>query len=381
MRYFGSAGGTAVMASIEITQVKNKKGIRFKARVKNTKKGVVEKSEGRTFDTRPQAANWAKKKKAEFEYLQDNPQSIEQEQQKLEHATISTLIYEYLNDPINLRKYEGSDKYYVLQRLAISDLGTISAHKITAKDLERHCKQRISSPTSPSPATVMTDVIYLKTVMDVAEDEFGIEANTDYHDKAYKKLVEKGLIGRSKGRTRRPTSTELDRIMGELKKREVHSAAHIPYSSIVPFSILSCLRIGELCDVKLSDYDADKKTLLVRDRKHPTKKIGNDMALPLCNEMVKIIESQPKSDDGRIFPYNSRSVTAGWQRVRNKLGITDLCYRDLRAEGASRLLEQGLDVSIVAKITGHKDFRILQEHYNRIQASDISKMLNKIRQS
>ncbi|MGY5450521.1 site-specific integrase [Agarivorans sp. MS3-6] len=369
------------MASIEITQVNNKKGISFKARVKSTRKGVVINSASCTFETKPQADRWAKKKKAEFEYLQDNSLSIEQVQQKLEHATISTLIYKYLNDPDNLRKYEGSDKYYVLQRLAISDLGMIFAHQITAKDLERHCKQRINSPTSPSPSTVMTDVIYLKTVMDDAGEEFGIKANIDYHDKAYKKLVDKGLIARSKGRTRRPTSRELDRIMGELKKREVHRAAHIPYSSVVPFSILSCLRIGELCNVKLSDYDADKKTLLVRDRKHPTKKIGNDMALPLCDEMVKIIESQPKSDDGRIFPYNSKSVTTGWQRVRNKLGITDLCYRDLRAEGASRLIESGMDIAIVAKITGHKDFRILQEHYNRVKASDISVMLNNVRRA
>lgn len=369
------------MASIEITQVKNKKSIRFKARVKCTEKGVVMSSKSRTFDTRPQAASWAKKMRVELEYLQENPQHLQQAPQKLVNATISDLIYTYLNDPDNLRRYEGTDKCYVLQRLAISDLGTIYAHEITAKDLERHCKQRINSPTSPSPSTIMTDVIYLKTVMDVAQEEYGIKANTDYHDKAYKKLVDKGVIARSRGRTRRPTSIELDRIMDELKKREVHRAAHIPYSSIVPFSILSCLRIGELCKVRLSDYDADKKTLLVRDRKHPTKKVGNDMALPLCDEMIKIIESQPQSKDGRIFPYNPQSITAGWQRVRAKLGITDLCYRDLRAEGASRLIEAGMDIAVVAKITGHKDFRILQEHYNRIKASEISVMLNNIRRS
>ncbi|WP_281948739.1 site-specific integrase [Vibrio parahaemolyticus] len=366
------------MASIEITQVKNKKGIRFKARVKITEKGVVKQSASRTFDTRPQAATWAKKKKAELEYLQDNP-SAQQQSQRLAHATISELICMYLEEPDYLEKYQGTDKFYVLQRIAYSDLGKIYAHEITPKDLEMHCKQRINSSSQPSPTTVMTDVIYLKTVLDIAEDEFGIEACTSYHDKAYKRLKEKGLIARSKGRTRRPTSNELDRIMEELKKREAHRAAHIPYSSIVPFSILSCLRIGELCKLKLSDYDPVKKTLLVRDRKHPRKKVGNDSLLPLCDEMIEIIESQPVSHDGRIFPYKPQSVTAGWQRVRNSLGITDLCYRDLRAEGASRLIEDGMDIAVVAKITGHKDFRILQEHYNRIKASDISTMLNKVR--
>lgn len=49
---------------------------------------------------------------------------------------------------------------------------------------------------------------------------------------------------------------------------------------------------------------------------------------------------QPKEIE-LIFPFNSRSVTAGFQRVRNKLGIEDLRYHDLRREGASRLFEKG----------------------------------------
>ncbi len=40
-----------------------------------------------------------------------------------------------------------------------------------------------------------------------------------------------------------------------------------------------------------------------------------------------------------IFSYNARSVTAGFQRVRNKLGIVDLRYHDLKREGASRLFK------------------------------------------
>lgn len=50
-----------------------------------------------------------------------------------------------------------------------------------------------------------------------------------------------------------------------------------------------------------------------------------------------------------IFPYNSTSVTAGFQRVRSKLGIKDLRYHDLRREGASRLFEAGFSIEEVAQ--------------------------------
>jgi integrase len=58
-----------------------------------------------------------------------------------------------------------------------------------------------------------------------------------------------------------------------------------------------------------------------------------------------------------IFPYNPRSVSAGWQRVRKSLGIEDLRYHDLRREAASRLAEMGLPINIVARITGHKNIK------------------------
>ncbi|MEZ9491892.1 tyrosine-type recombinase/integrase [Vibrio splendidus] len=66
-----------------------------------------------------------------------------------------------------------------------------------------------------------------------------------------------------------------------------------------------------------------------------------------------------RNKDELIFPYNSRSVSAGFQRVRNELGIEDLRYHDLRREGASRLFEKGDSIEEVAQVTGHRNLNIL----------------------
>lgn len=68
----------------------------------------------------------------------------------------------------------------------------------------------------------------------------------------------------------------------------------------------------------------------------------------------------------RIFPYNARSVTAGFQRVRNELGIDDLRYHDLRREGASRLFEKGYSIEEVAQVTGHRNLNVLWQVYTQI---------------
>lgn len=82
---------------------------------------------------------------------------------------------------------------------------------------------------------------------------------------------------------------------------------------------------------------------------------------------------QPKMG-ALIFPYNARgSVTAGFQRVRNKLGIVDLRYHDLRREGASRLFEAGYLIEEVAQVTGHRNLNIRWQVYTQLYPHKLHK--------
>ena len=137
-----------------------------------------------------------------------------------------------------------------------------------------------------------------------------------------------------------PTNDEIEKLIIGLTKRQKHHGTKIPFVDILNFSILSCMRIGEVCAIIWDDLDIENRSVTVRNRKDPRKKISNHMIVPLLGEAFELITKQPQNDV-RIFPYNSRSVTAGFQRVRNDLKIEDLRYHDLRREGASRLFEKG----------------------------------------
>jgi len=89
------------------------------------------------------------------------------------------------------------------------------------------------------------------------------------------------------------------------------------------------------------------------------------MIVPLLAGSYDLVKKQSETDD-RIFPYNSRSVTAGFQRVRKVLGITDLRYHDLRREGASRLFEKGYSIEEVAQVTGHRNLNIPWQVYTQL---------------
>jgi len=173
------------------------------------------------------------------------------------------------------------------------------------------------------------------------------------------------LIGKSEKRTRRPTEKELNKLIKGLEERQNKNGSHIPFVDILNFSILTCMRIGEVCNLKWDDLNEEHKTILIRDRKDPRKKEGNHMIAPLLGGSFDIITKQDKTSD-KIFPYNSKSVTAGFQRVRNSLDINDLRYHDLRREGASRLFEKGYSIEEVAQVTGHRNLNILWQVYTQL---------------
>jgi integrase len=64
--------------------------------------------------------------------------------------------------------------------------------------------------------------------------------------------------------------------------------------------------------------------------------------------------------EGRIFPYNGRSVGTAFRRQCRELKIEDLHFHDLRHEGTSRLFEAGFSIEQVALVTGHKDWKMLR---------------------
>jgi len=108
--------------------------------------------------------------------------------------------------------------------------------------------------------------------------------------------------------------------------------------------------------------------VIVRDRKDPRQKQGNDQRVPLINltgyDAWNLLEEQRfhSSVSGRVFPYNSRTVGSIYRKGRNKLGILDLKFHDFRHEATSRLFEAGLSIEKVALVTGHKDWKMLKRY-------------------
>ncbi|MCP4985536.1 MAG: site-specific integrase [Colwellia sp.] len=325
----------------------------YKATIIIKSSGKIIHRESKTFSKKELARTWGKNR------LHD----IETQGIGINKAVpIGELLNMYFENQ-ELWDNTGRTKRYVIQMLIDCDISKKQSNKLRTSDLITHCRNRKAA--GAAPATIYHDIAYLRSVMKKALPVFDVDANFQIFDEAVPVLIEMKLVGKSQKRTRRPTQEEIDKLLVGLKEREKNNNNTIPFVDILNFSILTCMRIGEVCSLRWSDLKHEHKTIVVRDRKDPRKKEGNHMIVPLLAGSYDIAAKQNKTDD-RIFPYNSRSVTAGFQRVRNSLGITDLRYHDLRREGASRLFEKGYSIEEVAQVTGHRNLNILWQVYTQL---------------
>jgi integrase len=142
------------------------------------------------------------------------------------------------------------------------------------------------------------------------------------------------------------------------------------YADVVRFAVLTAMRRGEIVRLRWADVDATKRLVLVRDRKHPRRKAGNDEWIPLLGDAWPLLQRQPRGDGELIFPLHEQTLSKYFRWACQALAIPDLHFHDLRHDGTSRLFEAGYQVQQVALVTGHKSWNMLKR-YTQLKPEDL----------
>lgn len=249
-----------------------------------------------------------------------------------------------------------STEHYTLQHLAAA-LGDRPAADLRVDDLVAYAQRR--ADMGAGPYTINMDVGKLGTVLRVVGGAKGI-ALTDVVQQARPLLKHLGLIGGGGQRERRPTEDELHGIVGHLRQQPNGAM----YASAVLWAVETAMRQGEIARIRWADVDCERKLVMVRDRKDPRAKVGNDQWVPLLPGAWTLLEQQPRGEDARIFPIGGSSLSKAFTRACQALSIPDLHFHDLRHEAISRLFEQGYRIEQVALVSGHRTWTHLRRYTN-----------------
>ena len=304
-----------------------------------------------TFGTKAQAVAWARQIEADI----DRGRAPAADAVLGRAYTLANCIADY-------RKLRGtsrpvaddSNEHYMLRAIERL-LGTIDVTVLQPADLVAFCQTRADE--GAGPYTCNMDIGKLGTVLRLVGVHKRL-ALPDVVGQARPLLAHMGLIGGGGKRERRPDADELLRIIDTIGQRGQL------YADVVRFAVGTAMRRGEIVKLLRADIDADKRLILVRDRKDPRQKVGNDMWVPLLGSMWDLVQAQPASPDGRLWPLHEQTISKYFKAACDALGIVDLHFHDLRHHGVSLLFEQGFDILQVAMVSGHKSWSNLKRYAN-----------------
>ncbi|MFM1991297.1 MAG: hypothetical protein RJA99_4254 [Pseudomonadota bacterium] len=245
-----------------------------------------------------------------------------------------------------------SNEHYMLRHLE-SALGEEAVEALTPKRLAAWARTRREE--GAGGYTIGMELSKLGTALKFAA--VGLhQALPDVVAAARPMLTHLQLIGPGTERERRLVGDEEARLL---------TVAPAWLGDVIRFALATAMRRGEIARLQWADLDATKRLVLVRDRKDPRRKAGNDQQVPLLalagHDAWEIAQRQPRAGS-LIFPYSVEKITDTFGIVCGVAGIADLHFHDLRHEATSRLFEAGYSIEQAALVTGHKNWRMLQRY-------------------
>lgn len=347
---------------MSILKRKTKAGkLRYTVQIQKMIKGEKY-SDSKTFGSITAAKAWERKRLAELAGVQSLSTLVEEESQGL---TIKALIEQYLKKAGKI----GRSKNAVLNSIKCHPiLSAVSLRDFKPQHLFTYCKIRL---TECQPQTIWQDISFLRSVFKQAQVLLNLKIDDAVFVKAMPTLKEHNLVSKSKQRSRKASSDELQQVLEYLRRPD--SRTKIPVADIVEFAFESSMRRSEVCKLRWADLDESRSIIRIMERKDPSNKHTNDQDVPLTPRALELIQNQPRKT-ALIFPYKADSIRAAWSRTCKKLGIKDLRYHDLRRTGLTRLIEAGFTEFEVRQISGHKDVKMLQRYVN-INPDKVAKKL------
>lgn len=303
----------------------------------------------RTFRTEREARDWGEQAEAQIDGGGLPATSADT-------VAAAVQLFRELRESLGRPVARQSSEHYMLQHLAdVEGIGAVPILKLTPQRLAQWCRERHED--GAGPCTVGMEISKLGTVLRFASISRKVVL-PDVVAAAMPLLTYGNLVGASQSRDRRPTPDEMGRLLAALDPT---------MADLVRFACATAMRRGEITRILWSDVDESRHLVLIRDRKHPRKKVGNHQLVPLLDrtgfDAWAILQRQPRVD-ARVFPIGPETVSDRFLDACRICGIVDLHFHDLRHHATSLLFESGMTIEQVPLVTGHARWADLKRYTN-----------------
>lgn len=208
---------------------------------------------------------------------------------------------------------------------------------------------------------------------------------------ALRSAQEEGLILRNPCKKVRvqPKEAVEQRTLSRSEQETLRSAAMKQNDLPTLLSLYTGMRLGEICALKWSDIDWEKKTVTVkrtvqrtasvenREGKRTLLMIGSPKSrrshrvLPVPEFVLALLRSVFRAAEaGDTFIFGKinraaepRTMQRHFQHLMKALGLSGVHFHTLRHSFATRLMELGIDVQTISALLGHQSAKTTLDFY------------------
>ena len=303
-----------------------------------------QRAQSKSFHLRIDAESWARKTESEQE--RGTWRDASEAETTMLHECLRRYVAEHVprhRDPARERSHVEAVRTTPLAKLAMA--------RVRSADV---ASQRDAwAAAGYAPATIVRRLAVLSHVFNVARREWGMESISNPVE-----LVAKPVVRNA--RERRVSQDEIEAICTATGSSEL--------AAFIRLAVETAMRRGELCALQWEHVELKARTAHL-----PHTKNGHARTVPLSTRAVDVLRALPRRLDGRVFGLRPDSVTQAFERAAARAGIEGVRIHDLRHEATSRLAER-LQAHELAKVTGHRDMRMVLRYYHP-RAEDLAKKL------
>lgn len=284
---------------------------RWQARV--TRKGFA--PETKTFDVHDDAVKWCRAIETEID------RGFFVSMKASERTTLADVLLRYAAE-VSPTKRSAKDNIAKLKFLARQRIAILSLANLSPKAIAQFRDERL---TMVSAGTVILDLATIRSVLNHARREWGY---------GIENAVERVRLPASPRHRERVLSQEeetrlLEALTVGALRDENGKFSKAPRCTwikpMVVVAIESAMRRGELLALRWEHVDLQRRVAFL-----PVTKNGHSRHVPLSLRAVETLKALPRSIDGRVFPLSHWTVEQSFEGGRNRAGLDNLRFHDLR---------------------------------------------------